>query len=454
MNVSASLSAWLRRSGWSSDVCSSDLILHLWVNAHDQFFRDELYYMAAAQHLDLGYVDFPPFVALVAGFSRFAFGPSVLSLRLFPALAGALIVLITAALVAELGGGLTAQCLAAMTVALGPAFLGTSGLLTMDVFDQLWWALAALILMRLIKLGEPRLWLVFGVVTGLGLLTKVTMAFYGFALIVGLLLSPKRKLLFNRWLVFGGLIALVLFSPYILWQVLHGFPTLDFWKSYASNKTYPVTPLEFFGQQVQTLNPLALSLILMGLYFLFFTPDGKPYRAFGWAYLILYVLFTIAKSKFYFLSPAYPVLLAGGAYNLEQFAGTRPRWRWLPMAYTQAILITGLLLALFSIPILPTETFIRLNDSLGGKAEIQTERLQTAALPQHFADRYGWLEMVAQIAQAYDSLSPQEKSEACILTQNYGEAGAVDFYGPAYGLPKAISGHNSYYIWGPDGCTG
>src|SRR5574341_2154482 len=164
MNVSASLSAWLRRSGWLLLIALSQFILHLWVNARDNFFRDELYYMAAAQHLDLGYVDFPPFVALVAGFSRLAFGPSVPALRLFPALAGALIVLITGALVAELGGGLATQCLAAMAVALGPAFLGTSGLLTMDVFDQLWWALAALILMRLIKRGEPRLWLVFGVV--------------------------------------------------------------------------------------------------------------------------------------------------------------------------------------------------------------------------------------------------------------------------------------------------
>src|SRR5574341_78804 len=136
MNIYASLSAWLRRSGWLLLIALLQFILHLWVNAHDQFFRDELYYMAAAQHLDLGYVDFPPFVALVAGFSRFAFGPSVLSLRLFPALAGALIVLITAALVAELGGGLTAQCLAAMTVALGPAFLGTSGRTPFPIWNQ------------------------------------------------------------------------------------------------------------------------------------------------------------------------------------------------------------------------------------------------------------------------------------------------------------------------------
>jgi dolichyl-phosphate-mannose-protein mannosyltransferase len=454
MNAYATLSAWLRRSGWPLLIALLQFALHLWVNARDSLFRDELYYLAAAQHPDLGYVDFPPFVALAAGFSRALFGASPLAIRLLPALAGALIVLITAELAAELGAGLAARALAAMAVALGPIFLAASGLLTMDVFDQLWWALAALVLLRLIQRDQARLWLVFGLVAGLGLLTKVTMAFYGFALLAGLLLSGQRKLLFNRWLVYGGLIALVIFSPYVLWQVLHGFPTLDFWKSYATNKTYPVTPLEFLGQQVQTINPLVLPLALAGLYFLFFAPAGKPYRVFGWAYVILYVLFTLQQAKVYFLSPAYPVLFAGGAYAMEQFVQARPRWGWLPPACFRTILVSGLLLAPFSIPILPAETFIRLKDFLGGNTEVRTERLQTAALPQHFADRYGWPEMVAQIAQAYGTLTAQEKSEACILTQNYGEAGAVDFYGPAYRLPKAISGHNSYYIWGPDGCTG
>lgn len=454
MKALDSFYAWLRRWRWPLLIALLPFALHLWVNAHDNFFRDELYYMAAAQHLDLGYVDYPPFIALATGFERAIFGSSVLAIRLMPAIANAVLVLIAAAMVMELGGGLLAQCLAAMAVALGPVFLGSSGLMSMDPFDQLWWGLTAFILLRLIKHEEPRQWLLFGLVAGVGMITKVTMSFYCFALVVGLLLSPNRRLLFNRWLVLGGLIALVIFSPYIIWQFLHGFPTLDFWKFYATSKTYPVTPLEFFGQQVQTINLFAFPLALAGLYFLFFVPNGKPYRVFAWAYLILYVLFTIQKTKFYFLSPAYPVLFASGAYAIEQFVSTRPRWNWLSITYVGTLLITGLLFAPFAIPILPMDTFIRLNNFLGGRANVKTERLQESSLPQNFADRYGWPEMVGQIAQAYDTLTPQEKTEACILTQNYGEAGAVDFYGPALGLPKAISGHNSYYIWGPDGCTG
>ncbi len=454
MKILDSSFAWLRRSGWLLLIAFLQFALHLWVNAHDNFFRDELYYLAASQHLDLGYVDYPPFVALATAFARVVFGSSVVGIRLLPAIAGVAIVLLTAAMVAELGGGLLAQCLAAMAAALAPIFLGSSGLMTMDPFDQLWWTLAALVLLRLIHRQEPRLWLAFGVVAGVGMLTKVTMAFYCFALIVGLLLSPSRKLLFNRWLLMGGALALVIFSPYLIWQVQHGFPTLEFWKTYAAGKTYPVTPLEFLVQQIKTINPLAAPLVLAGLYFLFFHPKGKPYQAFGWAYLILYVLFTIQKTKFYFLSPAYPVLFAGGAYAFELWVQGRPRWAWLQPNYLRILLITGVFLAPFAIPILRPDTFIQLNNATGGIAEVRIERLRTSDLPQTYADRYGWPQMAAQVALAYNRLTPDEQSEACILTSNYGEAGAMDFYGPAFNLPRAISGHNSYFLWGPGSCTG
>ncbi len=457
MNPRSPFVSWLRRSGWLLlAIALLQLALHLWVNAHDNFFRDELYYMAAAQHLSPGYVEYPPFVALAAWFSRTVFGSSVLTMRLLPALAGALIVLLTADMVALLGGGLPAQALAAIAIAVGPVFIGSSGLLTMDPFDQLWWTLAAWVLMRLVKNRQPRMWLAFGAVVALGLLTKLTMGFFVIALLLGLLLSPaeQRKLLFNRWLIFGGLIALVMLSPYLVWQAQHGFPVLEYTKAYSSGKTFQVTPLEFFGQQVQTINPFAVFLWLGGLYFLFFTAAGRPYRAFGWAYLFLYVFFMLEKAKFYWLSPAYPMLFAGGAYALERFVQLRPRFRWLQPTYIGMLFISGLLFVPFAIPILPAPALIRVNALLGGTTDVKTENLPSSALPQNFADRYGWREMVAAVARAYDMLTPQEKAEACVFAGNYGEAGAVDFYGPALGLPKAISGHNSYFIWGPQGCTG
>ena len=458
MTTHNSFSNWLRRSGWIILLIAlTQFCLHLWVNLHDNFFRDELYYMAAAQHLSPGYVEFPPFVALVAAFSRALLGSSVTALRLLPALAGAAIILLVADMLAELGGGRLAQILAAVSIALGPVFIGTSGLLTMDVFDELWWSLAAWLLLRLIKRQQPRLWLVFGVLVGFGLLTKLTMAFFVLALLLGLLLSEKRSLLFNRWLIFAGLIAFIMLSPYLIWQAGHGFPVLEYTRSYFSGKTYQTTPVEYLIQQVSGLNPLAFPLWLAGLYFLFFTKTGRPYRAFGWAYLFLYVFFMLQKAKFYWLAPAYPMLLASGSYALELLANsarTSGRLRWLSPAYLLVLTLSGLFFVPFAIPILPPENFIALNTSLGGQGEIKMENLESSALPQTFADRYGWREMVTAVKAAYDTLTPQEQAEACIVASNYGEAGAIDFYGPALGLPKAISGHNSYFVWGPQGCTG
>jgi 4-amino-4-deoxy-L-arabinose transferase-like glycosyltransferase len=457
MNPQSAFLGWLRRSGWVIFLIALvQFVLHLWVNAHDNFFRDELYYMAAAQHLSPSYVEYPPFVALAAAFSRAVFGSSVLAIRLLPAVASASMVLLTAGLVAQLGGGLLAQALAAVSIAFGPVFIGSSGLLTMDPFDQLWWTLAAWVLVRMIKSQQPRAWLAFGLVVGLGLLTKLTIAFFVLALLLGLLLSEQRKLLFNRWLIFGGLIALVMFSPYLIWQATHGFPVLEYTRAYASGKTYQASPLEYFFQQVITTNPLALPLWLGGLYFLFFTAAGKPYRTFGWAYIFLYVFFMLQRAKFYWLSPAYPMLFASGSYALELLttsARTAGRLKWLSPAYLVIMALSGGFLVPFTIPILPPENFIKLSTSIG-VSDVKTENLQSSALPQNYADRYGWREMAASVKAAYDTLTPQEQAEACVLTGNYGEAGAVDFYGRALGLPKAISGHNSYFAWGPQGCTG
>jgi 4-amino-4-deoxy-L-arabinose transferase-like glycosyltransferase len=365
-----------------------------------------------------------------------------------------LIVLLTADMVAILGGGRGAQVLGAIVVAVGPVFIAISGLMTMDSFDQLWWTLCAWTLLRMIKNQQPRLWLLFGLFAGLGLFTKLVIGFYIVSLVIGLLLSNQRKLLFNRWLVFGGLIAFLFLSPYILWNATHGFSTLEFTSNYASGKTFQATPLEFLGQQIVTLNPLAFPLWLGALCFLFFTATGKPYRAFGWAYLLLFMLFMLQKTKFYWLSPAYPALIAVGAYALGLLGEQRPRLRWLQPAYIWTIAISGLLFVPFAIPILPVQTFIQINHFMGGASNIQTENLATSALPQNYADRYGWPEMVQAVKQAYDTLTPEEKAEACIYTSNYGEAGAVDLFGPALGLPKAISGHNSYFLWGPQGCSG
>jgi hypothetical protein len=208
-------------------------------------------------------------------------------------------------------------------------------------------------------------------------------------------------------------------------------------------------------EQIVTMQPPTLPLWLAGLGFYLFAREGRPYRAFGWIYVVLFMLFAALNSKFYFLAPAYPMLFAAGSVAIERFFGGRSRWRWSLPAYASVLAISGALVAPITVlPVLPVETLARITGALGGDAGIEVETREVAELPQNFADRFGWEDMTETVARVHDRLPPEERSEACVLTGNYGEAGAIDFFGAKYGLPKAISGHNSYYLWGPRGCSG
>jgi len=429
------------------------LLLHWLTSGGYGYFRDEFYYIAVSQRLDFGYLEFPPMIALITALTRATLGESLFALHFFPALAGALIVLLAGLMARELGGGKFAQALAALAVLAAPVFMSMNSILTMDSFDELWWALAAYVLIRLLKQDNPRLWLVFGLVAGLGLMTKITMAYFGFALVVGLLLTSARKYLGNKWLWLGGLIALAFLLPYVGWQIANGFPTLGFWRMYASGKTYPVTPLEFLLQQIITLNPLTLALWLAGLGWYLAGKEGKPYRALGIAYVVLFVVLMLMQAKNYFLAPAYPMLFAAGAGVVERFA-SQLRRDWLRPSYALSVLIVGVLAAPLALPILPVEMFVQYARPLGGDAGIKSERLETTDLPQHFADRFGWENLAETVARVYQALPPEEQRQACIFGGNYGETGAINFFGKARGLPTAISGHNQHFLWGPGNCTG
>jgi 4-amino-4-deoxy-L-arabinose transferase-like glycosyltransferase len=457
MKIQDAFVAWVRRTGWPVLLIALlQLALHLWVAAHDTIFRDELYYIAAGRHLSPGYVEYPPFVALAAAFSGLVFGPtSLFGLRILPALAGVAVILLVADMVREMGGSRGAQILAALGIGFAPIFIANSGLLTMDPFDGLWWTLTAWLLVRMITRQQPRLWIALGVAIGVGLLTKLPIAFFVIALLIGLLLSGQRKLIFNRWPFIGAAIALVIVSPYLIWQAVHGFPVVEYTRLYSQGKVFAAGPLGFLLQQIITMNPLALPLWLGGLYFLFFTAAGRPYRAFAWAYVLLYIFFFLQTAKFYWLSPAYPMLFAGGACGLDLLVQKRPRLTWMQPAYIWTLLISGLLLTPFSMPLVSPETYVQASKSTGGVLQVQTENLTSSALPQGFADRFGWREMADTVKAAYDTLTPEEQAKACVIARNYGEAGAVAFYGPTLGMDvPVLSGHNSYYVWGPQGCTG
>ncbi len=321
------------------------LLLHLLSADNYGYFRDELYYVAAGERLDLGYVDFPPFVAIVAAVTRWLMGDSLLALHVFPVLAGVVVVVLTGLMARELGGGRFAQGMATLVA---PSFLVMGTFLSMDAFDQLWWVLASYLLLLILKREKPRLWLVFGLVAGLGLLTKITMLYFGFAVFVGMLLTPARRHLLTPWPWLGGVVASAFLLPYVFWQIRHGWPTLEFWADYGE-KVDPASPVEFLIEQVVMMQPPTLPLWLAGLYYYLFSGDGRRFRQMGWIYIILLVIFALQNAKFYFLAPAYPMLFAAGALVVERFVRRR-RWGWLKPAYAAILLVSGVVFAPLVVP--------------------------------------------------------------------------------------------------------
>jgi 4-amino-4-deoxy-L-arabinose transferase-like glycosyltransferase len=437
-------------------VALAKLVLHLATAAVYGLFIDELYFLACGEHLAWGYVDFPPLTALQAWLTRALFGDSPYSIRLFPALAGAAVVVVTGAMARRLGGGRFAQALAAVCILVAPVYLAFSTYLSMNPVDVLVWAAGALVVVHMIQSGDTRLWLAFGLVAGLGLLNKHTVVFFGFAVVVGLLLTPERRLLASRWLPAGGAVALALAAPNLLWEVRHGFPHAELLANIARNgRDVPVGFVPFWGFELLFLNPAAASVWILGLFGLFATRELKPYRALGWAWLVtLGCLFvtTPGSHKTYYAASAYPPLIAAGAVLLERILA-RGRLAWLKPAYIGLLLLVGALVAPTVVPILSPETYQRYTQAVH-IAQPRLENRATNAMPQLFADRFGWPEMVEAVARAYHALPPDQQAKTGIFANDFGQGGAIDFYGPRYGLPKAIGGHLTYWYWGPRGYTG
>ena len=428
-------------------------LVHMLTAGNYGFYRDELYFIAAGERLDLGYVDFPPLVAVVSAIARSLFGDSLAALHFFPALASAGVVVLTGLMARELGGGRFAQVLAALASLVAPGILVFGTWLSMDAFDQLFWALAAYVLLLILKRDRPGLWLAFGLVAGLGLLAKVTMLFFGFAVFVALLLTPARKHLLSKWPWIGGVIAFAFLTPYAYWQIQNGWPTLEFWTNYG-DKVDPDSVVEFLFEQVMTMHPATLLVWPAGLYYYLLTKGGKPYQAFGWIYVLLFALFAIWNAKAYFLAPAYPILFAAGALVVERFIRWR-EWHWLKPVSVSFLLISGAIVAPVAVvPVLPVEALAKITEPVGGNAGLESEAREAAEIPQPFAFREGWEDLAETVARVHRALPEEEWEESCVLAGDFGEAGALDLFGPRYGLPQVISGHNNFYLWGPGDCTG
>jgi hypothetical protein len=430
-------------------IAAFTLALHLATAGVYGLFIDELYFLACGEHLAWGYVDMPPLTAVQAWLARGLLGDSMLAIRLFPALAAAGIVLLTGALVREMGGRRFSQGLAALAVALGPGYLLVFSYLSMNSIEPLVWMGCVLALIRVIRTGNTKLWVAFGVLAGVGFENKDTVLVFGFAVVAGVLLTAERRLMANRWFLAGGLVTFLIFLPNLVWMIQHHFPHLEQLANIRrSHRNVELSPLQFLGQQALFLGPLAAPLWLAGLWHLLVGRDGRSYRGVGLAYVILIVVLLAVHGRVYYPLPFYPVLFAAGAVAFE--GGLLG---WLKPAYASLVFLGGAVLAPVAMPILAPELYLRYTEVLHFSPP-RIEHRKTSMLPQLFADRFGWPEMAETVAGVYHSLPPEEQSKCAIFGNDYGQAGAIDFYGPKLGLPKAISGHLTYWYWGPREYTG
>lgn len=414
-------------------------------SARDGYHRDELYFLQCAKHMAWGFVDQPPFSIALAWLSKHVFGTSLAGLRLFPALADGGAVLLTGLIAAELGGARFAQSLAALAIA-GSPFLIAGHLAGPTIYDMVAWAGVSLLVLRILRTGNDRLWLAVGAVVGVALLDKETILLLLFGIAVGLVATGRGRVLVSPWLAVGALIALALWSPTLVWQAQHRWPMREMSANLRREHSgigYSVTFLP-----IQLLLPgwYVAPVWIAGLVALWRDRRLAPYRAFAVAFAVLFVLNDVfLGDRPYYVAPLYMVLLAAGGLvaqdvvaGARRFLSTRPPrrrrvWRSERAALTFVAVLAVIGLPL-SLPVLPATAL----------ADVPLQNVN-----YNLGETIGWPDLVSTVARVYRSLPPAERARTAIVTGNYGEAGAVARYGRAFGLPAAYSGHNNEWLWGP-----
>jgi hypothetical protein len=415
------------------------------------YFRDEMYYLICGRHLAWGYVDQGPLVAVQARLAETMFGRSLVGLRMFAAIGGGIRVFLTGVLAWCLGGKRASQVLAMIGILVAPQYLGGDSYLSMNSVESVFWMSSLLALILIERGGSRRLWLVFGAAAGLGLLNKPDMAFFLVALLIALVLTPQRRMLWTPWMLAGVGLMLLIVAPYVLWQTQNHWPTWEFLENgRIEHKNVTLGPLAFLNAQLTGMHPLNLLLWLPGLVWLL---RRERWRWLGVMFVVFLTILCALHAKDYYVVPIYPILFAAGGLAWESWRRTRnPRWnatRLFGFPILESVLVlTGLILLPMSNPVLPPPQWLAYTKALHLYDQAnKTETMANGPLPQFYADRFGWQEEVDAITRIYNSLSPEERRRTVILCDNYGEASAVNFLG--HGLPVAISSQNNYWLWGP-----
>jgi Dolichyl-phosphate-mannose-protein mannosyltransferase len=424
-------------SRWTGDtallvyIALATVVVHLILGNRYGWNRDELATLEDARHLAWGYTAYPPVTPFFGRLSLELFGTSLRGFRFFANVSQAMTVVLAGLMARDMGARRGAQLVAA--VAAAPFVLGGGYQMMYVAFDALAWVLTAYFVVKLLRTEDPRWWVGIGAGIGFGMMCKYTMGFFALSIVAGVVFTPARRYLRSKWLWIGVTISILIWLPNVLWQVHHHFVSLDFLNHIHARDVRQGRTNNFLPQQFM-LTGLRFPLALAGIYFCF-SRAGKRFRMIGWMYLVTLALFTVAKGRWYYMGPAYPMLYAAGAVWGEQWLATISRARAMSVRWTAwAVLVFEVVFTTaFWLPVPPLNSrWWRINNELTGD----------------FREQLGWPDLVQEVARIRDSLTPEERAHLAIIGTNYGEAGAINLYGPQYGLPSAISGINSFWYYG------
>jgi hypothetical protein len=400
------------------------------------FHRDELLFIDNGRHLAWGYIEYPPFTPLVAHLALGVFGLSVVGLRFTAALAVCASLVFSGLIARELGGSRWAQGMTAIAVATGPLLLFDAFFFSYQTFDYMFWVLTAFFVVRLLKTNHAKWWLAIGAVIGLGLMNKYNMIFLAAGIGLGVLFTPARRFLKSPWLWGGVLLAFLIFLPTLLWQVQHQFITLTYQTAtHARDIQLGRTGSYLLGQVYVCINIATIVLCFNGLRFYTLLPEGKPYRPIAWMFFVPFFFFLAAQGRDYYLAAAYPMLIASGICRMEQRLGSEDgqKQKNQKRSLASGLAVSGLMRLLLILPLAPVNSsWWNIAMSLNGEMR----------------EEIGWPEMAATVREIYAAMPVEQQAQTGILAGNYGETAAIDLYGPALGLPQAISGTNTYWLRG------
>jgi 4-amino-4-deoxy-L-arabinose transferase-like glycosyltransferase len=426
------------KPAWAGDtalliyIATATVLVHILIGAQYGFHRDELATLDDARRLAWGYIAYPPVTPFFGRISLILFGTSLAGFRFFAALAQAIAVVLTGLMARELGGRRGAQLIAAAAAL--PFCMAAGALMQYVSFDYLFWVLTAYFVVRLLVTEDPRWLLAIGASIGFGMLSKYTMAFFVVGIVLGLAATPNRRYFKSRWLWIGAAISIFIFLPNLVWQVQHHFVSLDFLKHIHARDIREGRTQGFLPGQIK-VTLFALPIWAAGLYYCLFSSAGRRWRMLGWMYIVPLALFVIGKGRDYYMGPAYPMMYAAGAVWGEQWLKSVRRSVALGVRVLAwaALLFDAVLVTVIAMPAAPVNS-ARWKFAVSQNGDLLEE--------------LGWPELVQAVAQVRDALPESDRAHVGILVGDYGEAGAVDLYGPQYGLPPAISGINSFWAHG------